>query len=289
MFGHWYNSSLRRYIVLMGDLFSHVQIARQREDGLKYIKVPISYASKEHFMAQLGKFTSIQTAVPDPNQCSKEELMAAKAKIETILPRMNLHLVDMMYNGQYKTAIQNRTLAQYQNNDPRKPISQFAPVPMKMIFELGLYTRNQDDMYQIIEQIMPYFQPHFNTTITEIYTNEVKFERDIRIVFQSLAMDETIEGDALSKRRLEWSIMFEVNGWLYPPVSDLNGEIRTIYLDFFANSKELAPEGNFESVDSEVTPREVEEEDWDGKSVQTYSHDISIPKDPTPPGPRRGT
>lgn len=239
-------------------------------------------------MAQLGKFTSIQTAIPDMNSCSKEEYETAKAKIETILPRMNLHLVDMMYNSQYKTAIQNRTLAQYQNGDPRKPISQFAPVPMKMIFELGIYTRHQDDMYQIIEQIMPYFQPHFNTTITEMYTNEIKFERDIRIVFQSLAMDETIEGDAMSKRRLEWSIMFEVNGWLYPPVSDLHGEIRTVYLDFFANSKELNPEGNFESVDSEVTPREVEEEDWDGTSVQTYSHDIPIPNAPIPPGPRRG-
>lgn len=271
----------------MGDLFSHVQIARQREDtGVKYVKVPISYASKEHFMAQLGKFSSIQTAVPDPNNCSKEEYAAAKAKIETILPRMNLHLVDMMYNSQYKTSIQNRTLAQYQNGDPRKPISQFAPVPMKMIFELGIYTRFQDDMYQIIEQIMPYFQPHFNTTITEIYTNEIKFDRDVRIVFQSLAMDEVIEGDNISKRRLEWSIMFEVNGWLYPPVSDLHGEIRTVYLDFFANSKELAPEGNFESVDTEVTPRDVEEDKWDGSYKHTYSQDIPIPKDPEEPGPR---
>lgn len=288
MFGHWYNSSLRRYIVLMGDLFSHVQIARQRSDGERYIKVPITYASKEHFMAQLGKINAIQNLPPDPNTCSKEEYLEKKAKIDTILPRMNLHLVDMMYNSQYKTAMQNRTTAQYAGGDPRKPISQFAPVPMKMIFELGIYTRNQDDMFQIIEQIMPYFQPHFNTTITEIYTNEVKFERDIRIVFQSLAMDEQIEGDAISKRRLEWSVMFEVNGWLYPPVSDLHGEIRTVYLDFFANSKELTPEGNFESVDHEVVPRDVEEDEWDGTSVQTYSHDIKIPVAPEEPGPRRG-
>ena len=62
MFGHWYNSSLRRYIVLMGDLFSHIQIARWREDtGLKYIKVPITYASKEKFLSQLGKWTAIQS------------------------------------------------------------------------------------------------------------------------------------------------------------------------------------------------------------------------------------
>ncbi|BBC78231.1 tail sheath stabilizer [Escherichia phage EcS1] len=274
MFGHWYNSSLRRYIVLMGDLFSHVQVARVRADvGTKFIKVPITYASKEKFMSQLGKWTAIQSAQD-------------KAKIETVLPRMNLHLVDLQYNAQYKTATQNRTAAQYQDGDPRKSVSQFSPTPVKMIFELGIYTRHQDDMYQIIEQILPYFQPHFNTTITELYTNEIKFERDIRIVFQSAAMDEQIEGDPMTRRRLEWSIMFEVNGWLYPPVASIEGEIRTVYIDFFANTKELTPEGIFESVDSEVVPRYVEEADWDGKSEQTYSHDIPIPVEPAPPSPR---
>lgn len=286
MFGHWYNSSLRRYIVLMGDLFSHVQIAREREDtGLKYIKVPISYASKEHFMMQLGKINAIQN-IPSPDM-SPQEFAKQKAKIETILPRMNLHLVDMMYNSQYKTALQNRSTAQFAPGDSRKSISQYSPVPMKMIFELGIYTRNQDDMYQIIEQIMPYFQPHFNTTITELYTNEIKFERDIRIVFQSLSMDEQLEGDSLSKRRLEWSIMFEVNGWLYPPVKEIDGEIRTIYLDFFSQTKELTAEGNFESVDTEALSRDVDPSQWSGASIQTRSEDIPIPVPPEPPAPRR--
>lgn len=286
MFGHWYNSSLRRYIVLMGDLFSHVQVARQREDtGLKFIKVPITYASKERFMANLGKWTAVQN-IPNPNMTAKER-SEQKAKVETVLPRMNLQMVDMLYNSQYKTALQNRTQIQFENGDPRKRVSQYSPTPVKMIFELGIYTRTQDDMFQIVEQIMPYFQPHFNTTITELYTNEIKFDRDIRIVFQSIAMDEQLEGDTTSRRRLEWSMMFEVNGWLYPPVKEMEGEIKTIYLDFFANSKELAPEGNFESVDSEVVPRDVEQTEWDGKSIQTYSQDIPVPVEPTPPAPRR--
>lgn len=271
MFGHWYNSSLRRYIVLLGDLFSHVQIARWREDtGLKYIKVPITYASKEKFLSQLGKWTAIQST-------------ENKAKIETVLPRMNLHLVDMQYNAMYKTSQLNRTKSY---KTPSKITSQYNPTPIKMIFELGIYTRNQDDMYQIIEQIVPYFQPHFNTTITELYDKDTSFNRDVRIVLQSFSQDEAVDGDNITRRRLEWSLMFEVNGWLYPPVAEIDGEIRTIYLDFFANSKELTPEGNFESVDSEVTPRDVQQEDWDGSSKQTYSHDIPIPVNPEAPGPR---
>lgn len=273
MFGHFYNSSLRRYIVLMGDLFSHIQIARWREDtGLKYIKVPITYASKEKFLSQLGKWTAIQST-------------ENKAKIETVLPRINLHLVDMQYNAMYKTSQLNRAKS---HKTPSKITSQYNPTPIKMIFELGIYTRNQDDMYQIIEQIVPYFQPHFNTTITELYPNEIRFDRDVRIVLQSFAPDEAVDGDNITRRRLEWSLMFEVNGWLYPPVAEIDGEIRTIYLDFFANSRELKAEGNFESVDSEVTPRNVQQENWDGSSIQTYSHDIPIPVSPEEPGPRGG-
>lgn len=273
MFGHWYNSSLRRYIVLMGDLFSHVQVARLRNDqGLKYIKVPISYASKEKFMMQLNKWTAVQ---------STED----KAKIETILPRMNLHLVDMQYNAAFKTSQLNRTKSQTQ--DGKTPVSQYNPTPIKMIFELGIYTRHQDDMYQIVEQILPYFQPHFNTTIHELYPNNIQFKRDIKIVLQSIAPDEQVDGDANSRRRLEWSIMFEVNGWLYPPVSELEGEIKTIYLDFFANSKELSHNDNFESVDTEAVPRHIESADWDGSYEQSYSQNIPIPSGDIPPGVRR--
>lgn len=258
----------------MGDLFSHVQVARLREDtGMKYIKVPITYASKEHFMMQLNKLTAIQ---------STENI----AKVETILPRMNLHLVDLVYNPTYKTAQQNRIIAS-QNQDSYKTVSQYTPTPIKMMFELGIFTRHQDDMFQIIEQIMPYFQPHFNTTITELFGNEIEFERDIRIVLQSISPDEQIDGDNLSRRRLEWSIVFEVNGWLYPPVTEIEGEIRTIYLDFFANSKELSAEGTFESVDSQVTPVNVEAQEWDGKIYNTYSQDIPVPVAPEDSSPRK--
>ncbi|UES35763.1 proximal tail sheath stabilization protein [Enterobacter phage vB-EclM_KMB19] len=274
MFGYFYNSSLRRYILMLGDLFSNIQVQRVREDiGKTYIRVPITYASKEHFMMKLNKWTSV----------NNED---GPAKVETILPRINLHLVDMMYNPTYKTGQLNRS-AMSNPNSKTGTISQYNPTPIKMIFELGIFTRHQDDMFQIVEQIMPYFQPHFNTTMTELFENEITFERDIRITFQSISIDEQIEGEKQSRRRLEWAIMFEVNGWLYPPAFDLSGEIRTIYLDFHANSRELVNEGVFESVDSEVDPRDVEIEDWDGKSIQKYDSDSTpIPKEPEPSGPR---
>lgn len=267
MFGHFYNSSMRRYIVMMGDLFSHIQIMRKRGEKIELSKVPISYASKERFMEKLNKVNS-----------TNSELNIAK--VETILPRMCLNLVDVVYNSTYKTNIQNRVVAN--KKESIHTISQYNPTPIKMIFELSIYTRHQDDMFQIVEQIIPYFQPHFNTKITELHTNDIKFERDIRVVLQSTAIDETVETDFSSRRRLEWSMIFEVNGWIYPPVADIEGEIRTIYLDFFSNTKELSASGDFESLDYQVYPNDISNEEWQENKeiVESYSNNILIPKDP---------
>ncbi len=275
MFGQWYNSSIRRYCVLMGDLFSHVQVLRKRdEDKIELIKVPITFASKERFAEKLDKITSVNNNGP-------------VAKVETILPRLCLSLVDIIYNAQYKTNITNRTLA----NPPGSSslVSQYNPVPVKLIFELGIYTRHQDDMFQIIEQIWPYFQPHFSTQMKELFGNDIQFDRNIRVVLQTVSLDNQLETDRTTRRRLETNMVFEVNGWLYPPVAEIKGEIRTIYLDFFANEKELGHDGVFESVDTQVTPVDVDKDDWDGSYIQTTSAGIPIPVAPEPPHPRTNT
>ena len=271
MFGQFYNSSFRRYIVMMGALFNNVQVIRQRGENIHRTKVPISYSSKEKFMATLGKLNSITS-------------QADIAKVETILPRMNLTMVDVMYNAQYKTGITNRSPTM--PAEFRGRVSQYAPSPIKMIFELGIYTRHQDEMFQIVEQIIPYFQPHFTVKIKELHENDIAFERDIRVVFQSIAMDEVSEGDNVTRRRLEWSIMFEVNGWIYPPIAQAKGEIRTVYLDFMGNPHDLDPQGNFESFDQQVAPVDVDQLEWDGETTSSMSQGIPIPTDPEPPHPR---
>ncbi|ADG60074.1 gp15 tail sheath stabilizer and completion protein [Acinetobacter phage Acj9] len=258
----------------MGDLFSHVQVMRKQDDGkLELIRVPITYASKERFAMKLDSITSVNKDGP-------------VAKLETILPRMCLNMVDIVYNAPYKTALTNRTLAN--EKESTKLISQYNPVPVRMIFELGIYTRHQDDMFQIIEQIWPYFQPHFSTQMKELFGNDIVFDRNIRVVLQSLALDNQLETDNTTRRRLETNFIFEVNGWLYPPVAEIKGEIHTIYIDLFANEKTLDNSGaTFESIDTQVAPPDSTREDWQGEILQTQSENVKIPTGTEPSAPRR--
>lgn len=270
MFGHFYNSSIRTYALLLGELLGHVQIKRKRSDGNKYIKVPISYVSKEHFIQKLM------------NAFNTHEQKQDIAKINTILPRMSLQLVDMMYDETFKTSMLNNRV----KTEVDKLTAQFNPVPYKFTFQLGIYTRHEDDMLQIVEQILPYFQPTFNCKIKELYKNQIMIDRVVPVTATSVMIDEELEGDRLSTRRLEWTITLEVQGWIYPAAAQLEGEIKTVYVDLFANDKTVGETESFESIDFQVDPIDATREDWDGKYESGYSENTPIPKEPNPPKPR---
>lgn len=258
MHGYFYNSSIRQYIILMGDLFSKIVVTREKEDGIVYQKVPISNATRENFIKSLDRINN--SSMPQN-----------KAKVETVLPRMNITMVDILYDPTKKTSMLKNTSKEYQHP------SQYNPVPYKFMFEVGIYTRYLKDMYQIIEQIVPYFQPHFTTQITELHTNEVKIKRDINIALQGVSLDESSDGAINDRRHIEWSIMFELTGWIYPPSVNIENQIRTIYLDFFGDTQEAADK--FESIDYQVNPLDVDKEDWNGDYNESQTEDIKIPQE----------
>ena len=269
MFGHFNNNSIRRYIILMGELLNGIQVVRKRGDEVTYQKVPITYSTKERFVMNLNKINSTT---------SEYDI----AKVETVLPRCYLSMVDMVYSPMFKTGGAVRNI----NRQGSTGITRMNPVPYKFMFEMGIYTRYEDDMLQIAEQILPYFQPNFAVKIKELHDSLTTVERDIQITLQSVMMSEEVEGDSMTRRRLEWTLMFELDGWLYPPMEDLKGDIKTVYIDFHACARELGKTGDFESTDLQVDPIDVEQEDWDGSIKVTYSKNQPIPKDPLPPKPR---
>ena len=56
------------------------------------------------------------------------------------------------------------------------------PVPYNMQFELSVMTKLNDDALQIVEQILPYFQPAYNLTVELVEALQEK--RDIPVVLK---------------------------------------------------------------------------------------------------------
>ena len=95
------------------------------------------------------------------------------------------------------------------------------PVPYSLDFTLYIVTKNLNDGWQIMEQILPYFTPTYsvrvksfpadgdpNTPLTDQYF-------DMPIVLNSSSWADDYQGNIVEKRIVEWSLEFAVKINLY--------------------------------------------------------------------------
>jgi hypothetical protein len=96
-------------------------------------------------------------------------------------------------------------------------------------------TRNIDDGYQIVEQILPYFTPEFTITMN---FNEIFRKIDVPIVLNNISSSEDYEGNLNEDRRMIMhTLSFSAKSYILGPVRQ-GGLIREIKLTF----KELTDE-----------------------------------------------
>jgi hypothetical protein len=199
MFGYnYYHGTLRRYVMMFGNLFNEIQIGRFDGSGnrIQVVNVPISYGPKQKF---------IERALADPTGLKS---------VSTVVPRLAFAMTSMTYAPIRKL---NSTL-KYQNivSENGTGSSVFAPVPYDMNFTLSILTRNAEDGTQILEQIVPFFTPDFTVTMRVLPQMDVNIDVPIEIV--SISSDDQYEGDFDTRRVLTWDIDFTVKGYLFGPV-----------------------------------------------------------------------
>ena len=67
------------------------------------------------------------------------------------------------------------------------------PVPYNLDIELYAMAKNSDDALQIVEQILPFFQPDYTLTINDM--TDMGIKRDIPIVLNSVSYEDSYRGD----------------------------------------------------------------------------------------------
>jgi len=122
------------------------------------------------------------------------------------------------------------------DNDQLK--SGYMPVPYNVDFEMYILAKSSDDALQIVEQILPYFQPEYTVTLREI--PELDIIRDVPIVLNSISYEDDYEGDFTSRRSIIYTLSFTAKYYLYGPVTSTN-VIRTVQVDQYANTPVNAP------------------------------------------------
>ena len=212
----FYWGTIRKAIVAFGNVFNNIVI--QRKDGqgntVQLIKVPLSYAPKQKFLARIQQ---------------RPELTEPEVLIEG--PRMSFEMVQITYDPNRKIAPlqQSRTL-----NSSTTATSQYAPTPYNLTVYLYIYSRNQDDGLQIIEQILPYFNPDYNLNFKAI--PELDIKNDLPIILDTIGFEDDYEGDMVSRRSILWTLSFTLKLNFYGPVNNQNIIRRVITNTFNDNT-----------------------------------------------------
>ena len=219
---YFYNQSTRNVVVAFGTLFNNIQLTKKDASGatIQAMKVPLAYGPKQKWLARLTE---------DPNLAKK---------VAVTLPRIGFEIAGITYDATRKQnkVIKVKKVADGADNEQVK--SGFMPVPYNVEFELFIMSKSSDDALQIVEQILPYFQPEYTVTLRE--SPDLDIIRDVPIVLNSISYEDDYEGDFASRRSVIYTLSFTAKYYLYGPVTSQN-VIRTVQVDQYANMPVNAP------------------------------------------------
>ena len=109
------------------------------------------------------------------------------------------------------------------------------PVPYNIGFELNILTKLNDDALQIVEQILPYFQPAFTLTVDLI--DSIGEKRDIPLTLDNISFQDDYEGDFSTRRSLIYTLNFTAKTYLFGPIAaSTDGLIRKVQVDYYSGT-----------------------------------------------------
>jgi len=209
----FYWGTIRKAIIAFGNMFNSITIERRDADGniVQVLKVPVSYASKQKALARIQQ----RPNVDDMN-------------VQVIVPRMSFEMTTLQYdfNRKISPIQQNRAV----NSTSSTLDSQYAPTPYNINVSLFVYVKNQDDGLQIIEQILPYFNPDYNLTVKAI--PQLGIKNDLPILLDNVSFEDMYEGGFEQQRTIVWTLNFTMKLNFYGPVNK-QGIIKKVITNTF--------------------------------------------------------
>ena len=216
---YFYHEIIRKTVISFGTLFNEVHVRHQDATGkdISDIKVPISYGPKQKFLARIQQ-------QPDLNKA-----------VQISLPRMSFEVNNIQYDPSRKAGITQT----FKANEGGKLKKVFMPVPYNLGFELNILTKLQDDSMQILEQILPFFQPGFTLTID--LAKSIGEKRDVPMVLDSITFTDDYEGNFETRRALIYTLNFTAKTYMFGPIADsTEGLIRKVQVDYYSDSNPQA-------------------------------------------------
>jgi hypothetical protein len=211
--GHYYHATMRKSVAIFGTLFNNLSIVRKDGSGgiLSQQKVPLAYGPKQKFLARLDQDTG------------SDATMAIK------LPRMAFEITSLTQDSSSKLGKLNKIVENNASDVTKKKTIDFF-TNYDIGISLYIMAKNQDDGLQIMEQIIPYFQPEYTVTIKPV--DGFNLKQDVPITLTTTTITDDYEADFLTRRVLIYQLDFNMKMRFYGPTNTNANIIREVNIDF---------------------------------------------------------
>ena len=217
----FYHETIRRLVVTFGTIFNDINIVRKDNNGniVQKMKVPLAYGPKQKFLVRLDQDANLDS------------------KVAITLPRLGSEIGTIAYDPVRKL---NRVqqFKKKKSSTTKQLDSQYMPVPYNLDFELYAMAKQSDDALQMVEQILPYFQPDYTVTINDMADMGIK--RDVPIILNSINYEDSYRGDYSERRAIVYTLGFTAKFYLYGPVTS-GKVIKQVQVDQYADMPDKSP------------------------------------------------
>ena len=251
---YFYHEILRKTVISFGTLFNDIHIRHKDQSGksISNMKVALAYGPMQKFLARIEQ-------QPDLNRAT-----------QITLPRMSFEMTSIAYDSSRKAGI-TQTFKAVDGNKLKKV---FMPVPYNIGFELSLLTKLNDDALQVVEQILPFFQPSFSITVDLV--SSIGEKRDIPITLTNVTFQDDYEGDFSTRRALIYTFQFTAKTYLYGPIAENpEGLIKKVIVDQYASVDTVNAKREMRYT---VEPTATKDYNSDG-SIDSNDNPLIVPGD----------
>jgi hypothetical protein len=208
-----YDAQLRKYILQFAAIFAGIQVEVGKRGNVEphLIHVPVKNASSDRVVAHIKSENTQNKPIRLP------------------LISFQLGNVDQAPELRKGVGLQRRTSHMPTGGvfpDDITVVEQRQPVPYKAIFELAIWASNQDQHYQIMEQILTLFDPILQIQISDDIFDWTKLTS---VEMVDIRFDETVPSGG-DRRLIQTRIGFAVPIYLSIPAKVHNRYVKDIYL-----------------------------------------------------------
>ena len=252
----FYHGAVRKTVIAFGSLFKDLSLDYRQRDGTleRTTLVPIAYATKEKWYNRLRE---------DPDFLRQFEID---------LPRLSFEITGYNYDPERKIGVTKNYLPIKCPNSGRL----FAPVPWNLEIALYSYTRTQDEAFQVMEQILPFFGPTLTVTIDVI--EDINLSQDIPISLQSVQPHDNYDGSLSETRMIIYQYLFQAKINMFGPLDGSGNIIKKVFVDLNMHNRIDSPK--YEAYYAYVNPQDANFDDPYEIDEGWVDGDIAFPAPP---------